>query len=166
MKRHPALTPLSREHHQLLVLAQVLKHDVPAYKNMPATPSEQRAYALERYTELLEPHFSWEEKVLFPLAERYGDKLQRLVAQVLEEHQALRDAFEKLPLAAEADLPQELDLLGRAVSADRPELAEPPLVIRIDDRRAAGTGRSMAHSCGHGARLAGSATAAAQSAAG
>ena len=118
MKRHPALTPLSREHHQLLVLAQVLKHDVPAYKNMPATPSEQRAYALERYTELLEPHFSWEEKVLFPLAERYGDKLQRLVAQVLEEHQALRDAFEKLPLAAEADLPQELDLLGRAISGN------------------------------------------------
>ena len=118
MKRHPALTPLSREHHQLLVLAQVLKHDVPAYKNMPATPNEQRAYALERYTELLEPHFSWEEKVLFPLAERYGDKLQRLVAQVLEEHQALRDAFEKLPLAAEADLPQELDLLGRAISAN------------------------------------------------
>ncbi|WP_367392770.1 hemerythrin domain-containing protein [Lewinella sp. LCG006] len=118
MKRHPALMPLSREHHQLLVLAQVLKHDVPAYKNMPATPNEQRAYALERYTDLIEAHFAWEEKVLLPLAERYGDKLQRLVTQVLAEHQALREAFEKLPITPEADLPQELDLLGRALSAN------------------------------------------------
>jgi iron-sulfur cluster repair protein YtfE (RIC family) len=118
MKRHPALMPLSRQHHQLLVLAQVLKHDVPAYKNMPATPSEQRAYALERYAKLIEPHFAWEEKVLLPLAERYGDKLQRLVAQVLTEHQALKEAFEKLPITSEADLPNELDLLGRALSAN------------------------------------------------
>lgn len=110
--------PLSRQHHQLLVLAQVLKHDVPAYKNMPTTPSEQRIYALERYAQLIEPHFAWEEKVLLPLAERYGDKLKRLVAQVLAEHQALKDAFEKLPVTLEADLPQELDLLGRALSAN------------------------------------------------
>ncbi|WP_156825741.1 hemerythrin domain-containing protein [Lewinella cohaerens] len=118
MKRHPALTPLSREHHQLLVLAQVLKQDVPAYKNMPVTPIEQRDYALERYTELIEPHFAWEEKVLLPLAKRYGDKLLRLSAQVLTEHDAIRKAFEQLAVTPEADLAQELDLLGRALSAN------------------------------------------------
>ena len=118
MKRHPALTPLSREHHLLLVLAQVLKQDVPAYKNMPATPAEQRAYALEQYAQLIEPHFAWEEKVLLPLAKRYGDKLQRLVEQVQAEHQSLRSAFEQLPSVNVEELPQVLDLLGRELAAN------------------------------------------------
>jgi hypothetical protein len=118
MKRHPALTPLSREHHLLLVLAQVLKQDVPAYKNMPSTPVDQRAYALAQYTDLIAPHFAWEEKVLLPLAERYGDKLKHIVAQVLQEHAALRKAFENLPAANTADLPQQLDLLGRQLAAN------------------------------------------------
>lgn len=118
MKRHPALTPLSREHHLLLVLAQVLKQDVPAYKNMPTTPDEQREYALDQYITLIEPHFAWEEKVLLPLANRYGHKLQRMVSQVRVEHQSLRKAFEQLTSADTAELPQLLDLLGRELAAN------------------------------------------------
>ena len=118
MKRHPALTPLSREHHLLLVLAQVLKQDVPAYRNMPATPAAQRNYALEQYERLIEPHFAWEDKVLLPLAARYGDKLRKLAEQALREHGELRDAFRDLPPEDDDDLPQQLDLLGRRLAAN------------------------------------------------
>ena len=35
MKRHSSLVPYSQDHHKILVLAQVLKKDVPDYKGMP-----------------------------------------------------------------------------------------------------------------------------------
>lgn len=125
MKRHEALVPLSREHHQLLILAQVLKQDVPAFRNMPDTPETQRNYALERYQQILSPHFRWEEEVLLPLAEKYGDKLQRMAQQVRDEHAALREAFDRLVDATAEDLPQQLDLLGRQLAAH----------VRFEERR-------------------------------
>jgi len=117
MKRHEALVPLSREHHHLLILAQVLKHDVPAYPNMPTTPAEQRTYALARFDDLLSAHFRWEEEVLLPLAERYGDKLCRLAHQVRTDHAAIRTAFDNLKTATDLDLPQQLDALGHQLAA-------------------------------------------------
>lgn len=125
MKRHEALVPLSREHHQLLILAQVLKQDVPAYKNMPSTPEAQRTYALDRYQQILSPHFRWEEEVLLPLAERYGDKLTTMAQQVRDEHRELRAAFDRLVDAPTSDLPQQLDLLGRQLAAH----------VRFEERR-------------------------------
>ncbi|MEL6972906.1 MAG: hemerythrin domain-containing protein [Bacteroidota bacterium] len=125
MKRHEALVPLSRDHHQLLILAQVLKQDVPAYKNMPTTPDAQRNFALERYQQIISPHFRWEEEVLLPLAEKYGDKLQRQADQVRDEHQALREAFDRLVDAPLEDLPQQLDMLGRQLAAH----------VRFEERR-------------------------------
>ena len=117
MKRHEALVPLSREHHHLLILAQVLKHDVPAYPNMPTTPAEQRAYALARFDDLLSAHFRWEEEAILPLAERYGDKLCRLANQVRTDHAAIRTAFDNLKTATDQDLPQQLDALGHQLAA-------------------------------------------------
>ena len=125
MKRHEALIPLSRDHHQLLILAQVLKQDVPAYKNMPTTPEGQRDYALERFQKVISPHFRWEEEVLLPLAEKYGDKLQRQAQQVRDEHKDLRKAFAQLLDASVEDLPQQLDLLGRQIAAH----------VRFEERR-------------------------------
>lgn len=101
----------------MLILAQVLKQDVPPYKNMPATAEEQRIYALSRFQTLVSPHFRWEEEVLLPLAENYGDKLIQLAKKVREEHQSLRQGFTDLVNAPEADLAQQMDLLGRQLAA-------------------------------------------------
>ncbi len=73
MKRHEALIPLSREHHGALLLAQVLKSDVPDYKGMPTLPAEKAAYALETFTNTLQPHFKKEELLMQKVMGRNDD---------------------------------------------------------------------------------------------
>ena len=63
--------------------------------------------------------------MLLPLAEKYGDKLQRQAQQVREEHEALRTAFARLVDAPVEALPQQLDMLGRQLAAH----------VRFEERR-------------------------------
>ena len=46
MKRHEALAPLSRDHHEALILSQLLKKDSPAYKGLPVTVEGKVNYAV------------------------------------------------------------------------------------------------------------------------
>ncbi len=70
MKRHPALYPLSHDHHQGLILAQQLKKGAPQYKGMPSTLEEKKNYTISFYNNELKKHFYDEEKILFPLCKR------------------------------------------------------------------------------------------------
>ena len=64
MKRHEALAPLSREHHEALILAQLLKKGVPAYKGLPTDTAGKISYARQLYADKLRRHFLDEEKIL------------------------------------------------------------------------------------------------------
>jgi hypothetical protein len=64
MKRHPALAPLSRDHHHALVLAQRLRR---AGEQDAAGAAEA---FLEHWIEEERLHFRLEENELFPLVER------------------------------------------------------------------------------------------------
>ena len=61
MKRHEALAPLSREHHNTLMLAQLLKKDAPVYKGLPANVKDKAVYALQQFEEMIKDHFQQEE---------------------------------------------------------------------------------------------------------
>lgn len=43
-KRHKTLIPLSKSHHQVLMLAQILRSDVPSFKGMPDSLREKIDY--------------------------------------------------------------------------------------------------------------------------
>ncbi len=116
MLRHPLLVPFSREHHQFLILAQVLRNDVPDYRGMPTTPAGKREYALDQYAQLVAPHFEQEESWLFPVAQQGGLQLRDMVRQLQEEHRQIRARFELLPEVAEADLSQQLHDLALLIS--------------------------------------------------
>ncbi|HAA15020.1 MAG TPA: hypothetical protein DCE41_26330 [Cytophagales bacterium] len=93
MKRHPSLIPTSREHHQMLMVAQLLKRDAPAYKGLPTDPEGKVAYAKRLWRDLIEDHLTLEENVLFPFAEEF-EELQVLVQELKTEHQALRKQWQ------------------------------------------------------------------------
>lgn len=110
LKRHPALIPLSRHHHKDLLLAQLLKRDVPNYKGLPTDTPGKVAFAKQEYEQRLRQHFSWEAEVLMPATRAYHEKLRVMAEQVQSEHQQIADLIHALsPISTS----EQLDQLGQ-----------------------------------------------------
>ncbi len=112
MKRHEALAPLSREHHQTLILAQLLKKGAPVYKGLPAKLKEKADYAKQQFEGGIKKHFQQEETILEKMKDSHGD-IKNIAAEIIQEHQQLTALF--LSLNTTADLETALDSLGTAL---------------------------------------------------
>jgi hemerythrin-like domain-containing protein len=112
MKRHETLAPLSRDHHEALILAQLLKKGAPVYKNLPAGPNEKAAYAVNFYINHLEKHFLQEE-IMLQKVKTYNRDIEKLREEIINEHQYLKTIF--LSLDKTDNLSVTLDILGRAL---------------------------------------------------
>ncbi len=112
MKRHESLAPLSREHHDALILAQLLKKGAPAYKNMPTSNEEKIAYALKMFRESLQDHFKKEESMLTKVQHCHAD-IEKRGLEIIAEHRELTALF----MALETKPGQEdlMDRLGNAL---------------------------------------------------
>lgn len=113
MKRHNSLIPLSKFHRSVLFLALVAKKNAPNVKGYPTTLEGKKDYALSFYERQLKDHFLLEEQKLFPAILGKNHDLDRLVDQIILEHQALKALFHKL--ANSNNLEYDLDKLGVAL---------------------------------------------------
>lgn len=111
LKRHPALIALSREHHDGLVVAQVLKRDVPAYRGMPSTPKDCLDFYKAKFKTALQPHFEQEEQRLFPLLKGRDSQIDVLIETLLMEHRELEAATQLSE--TDPELETRLDAVGR-----------------------------------------------------
>ncbi len=93
MKRYHSLVELSKEHHDGLILAQILKKGAPAYRDLPADAEGKRKYALQLYQDNLVRHFYKEEKILMPFCSGISTELDELFQRMLEEHKQLEKLF-------------------------------------------------------------------------
>lgn len=122
MRRDPALTGLSHQHHHALFHAQRLRR----------VTAENLADTLEAFagfwrTEGL-PHFAQEEQVLLPAFAAWGDARHALVARALTDHVELRQRAERL-LA----VPEEGETRGAVAAAQ--ELGERLAThVRMEER--------------------------------
>lgn len=91
MRRHEVLIPFSREHHQALLLAQLMKMGAPPYRGMPESPADKIRYAKVKAEQLLKPHFLREERVLFPFIAEKAPDLMKAYASLQGEHRLLLD---------------------------------------------------------------------------
>jgi len=96
MKRHPALHPLSHDHHQGLILAQQLKKGAPQYRGMPSSLDDKKVYAISFYKDELVKHFKDEEEILFPSVIGKNEKVDSLVEEVISEHRKLEALVNEL----------------------------------------------------------------------
>jgi hemerythrin-like domain-containing protein len=119
VKRDPGLATLSREHHQALVMAQLLRR----------TPAETVAVATATFVDFWinygQPHFRLEEEILLPAYAAHGDPYDPLVARALCEHVELRrlaDAAAHGPPGKVEPLRRLGDLLARHVHFEEREL--------------------------------------------
>lgn len=112
MKRHASLIPLSREHHDALLLARFLQKTTPPYKGFPTELPEKARYALNFYNEKLTEHFRQEEAII-PIVKGESAALDALMDEMVNEHIILRELFIQLNDHTELLLP--LDHLGKTL---------------------------------------------------
>lgn len=110
MKRHPALHPLSHDHHQGLILAQQLKKGAPQYKGMPATLEEKKNYSISFYKNDLKKHFKDEEKILFPLVKSKNKDVDKMIMEIISEHRKMETLIKDLEVTNQIE--NVLDELG------------------------------------------------------
>ena len=112
MKRHPALIPLSREHHGALILARLLQKDAPVYKGLPTDIQGKAEYASKFYQEELVKHFEDEEMVL-KLVIGVESNLDLMIETIYREHQELHKLFQSID--NHPDLISRLDQIGKTL---------------------------------------------------
>jgi iron-sulfur cluster repair protein YtfE (RIC family) len=115
MRRHPALVPLSRDHHDVLQLAEGLRKDGSAALRdlLPASLPERARYVQLFAVRHLEPHFTIEEQVLFPAARGRDAGLDAVIEDLHREHAEVAALVKELDCGH--DIEGTLDALGRTL---------------------------------------------------
>ncbi|MCL4791114.1 MAG: hemerythrin domain-containing protein [Gammaproteobacteria bacterium] len=124
-KRHPALIPVAREHHECLILAQRLMRGARVPDgDWPRDPVQQAAMLAEFFKRHLRQHFAIEEALVFPAACSAGSEAGALVLQLLDEHRDMESRVEQLAANPQV-MATELAAFGELLNAH----------IRLEDRQ-------------------------------
>ncbi|MDH7603825.1 MAG: hemerythrin domain-containing protein [Melioribacter sp.] len=110
MKRHKALIRLSREHHDGLILAQIIKKGAPHYKGMPSNLVDKKDYTINFFQNYLIKHFNDEENILMKLLQGKDTFLDKLFEQMINEHVEIKLLIDKIK--SEENYENYLDKLG------------------------------------------------------
>lgn len=123
-KRHPALVPVARDHHDGLLLAIRLQQgDRAELKLWSHDPTLQTEYVLAFYDQHLKRHFAVEEEQVFPLGRDIREAVP-IVIQLIEQHRQIASIVDGLRSAPPADRRPALHHLGRLLEEH----------IRLEDR--------------------------------
>jgi iron-sulfur cluster repair protein YtfE (RIC family) len=114
MKRHETIVPLSHDHYHALLMAQAVKKNFIKTDLGLSSVEDKLKYVINAYNTELIPHFNHEENILFPLANGKNDELDKLISEILEEHDRIHEAIAKIK---SGDLEQNLDDFGFLLEA-------------------------------------------------
>jgi len=123
MKRHPALVPLSREHHTGLVMAQrlILGRSTNPRSPWPSEVHGQADRLLLFFQEELQPHFDFEETELFARLLEWPteDALpwQPLLQDLVRDHVVMRALINELSIGRDVGLSDRLRAFGEQLRA-------------------------------------------------
>ena len=106
MKRHESLVPLSRDHHEGLLLAQrVQKGQSGApQSDWSEEPELQRDCVVEYFDAQLIYHFQAEEDFLFPLADQHLPQEEEITSILRKQHGQIRSLVSELRTASGVQL--------------------------------------------------------------
>ena len=102
MKRHPALVPLSRDHHHALVIARRLRH-----ATIQTAAETARAF-LAHWDAEQKQHFRLEEELLLPAYAAHGAPNHPAVLRMLLDHMLIRRDADQLANAPPLELLHDL----------------------------------------------------------
>jgi mannose-6-phosphate isomerase-like protein (cupin superfamily) len=138
MKRHPALIPLSHDHHHALVEARRLRRAADSDED----PEPVAAAFADFFAAVNVPHFREEEETLFPLVADF-DEARPLVVEALLDHQRLHALVAELQGSSEVRraMREIGELLEAHVRREERELF--PLIEKLAADRLEHAGRSI-----------------------
>lgn len=124
-KRHPALIPVARDHHECLILAQRLMRGGSASdREWPPEPVLQAGRLADFFDRHLQQHFVIEEELVFPAARSTSMQADDLVSQLLNEHREMTRQIRDLAANPQVTA-AELAAFGEFLNAH----------IRLEDRQ-------------------------------
>lgn len=130
MRRHVALIPFSKQHHQMLVLAQVLKLDVPDYKGMPVTLEGKIDFTKRKFEEIILPNINKHRRLLYPNILKWGfpdeglvEHLQEMEDEILKIGKAIREGHDYSEIQL-SDFGYSLDTLVRIKERELYEMVQ------------------------------------------
>jgi iron-sulfur cluster repair protein YtfE (RIC family) len=102
MKRHESLVPLSRDHHEGLLLAQRVQKgkSVAPQSDWPEERELQRDRVVDYFDTQLNDHFQAEEEFLFPLADQHLPQEEELTSLLRKQHGQIRSLIAELRTAS------------------------------------------------------------------
>ena len=109
MKRHKTIVPLSHDHYHALLMEQAIKKNFIKTDLGLSSVRDKIKYVANAYNTELIPHFNHEEAILFPLALGRDKELDKLISEILIEHDQIHEAVSKIN---EGDLEENLDNFG------------------------------------------------------
>lgn len=119
MKRHPSLVPLSRDHHDGLVLAQrlILGRSTNPRSAWPTERADQVGRLLAFFEDALRGHFETEEAHLFPIAVEQTGEIPEVARQLIGEHDEMRARIRSLEDDPTTRLDERLTAFGELLKA-------------------------------------------------
>lgn len=102
MKRHPSLIPLSREHHEVLILSQLIQKGGPQYKGLPETLEGKKEFAMTMFAKKILPHFEKEEAILKKVTHIH-ETITVLTDVIVKEHREIETLFAQLSSGSEME---------------------------------------------------------------
>ena len=113
-KRHPSLIPLSRDHHDGLLLALRLRQGKKALlTDWSHDLHWQAKYVVEFYNKNLMRHFEAEEKVLFPAMKKHAKESLKTIEILLNQHEEMRRSVKAFERRDEESLQDDLRDFGK-----------------------------------------------------
>jgi iron-sulfur cluster repair protein YtfE (RIC family) len=114
MKRHKTIIPLSHDHHVMLKMAQGIKKNFIKTDLGTSSINNKIKHVVHSYNTELLPHFNHEETILFPLAKGRDAELDKMIDDIIEEHDKIGVLISKLEVGNKE---QNLDDLGFLLEA-------------------------------------------------
>ena len=114
MQRHKSLVPLSRDHHEGLLLAVRLQQREKALLHLWSHDLHWQAeYVVKFFTDHLAQHFEEEENILFPKVLPYFKDKSDIIDRLINEHKELRSSIEFFRQPNESGLEGHLVQFGK-----------------------------------------------------
>ena len=132
MRRHENLIPLSREHHQLLVVAQVLRNDVAPYKGMPTNFDQKKVYLLDDKRTLLLKNLNFHRKTFYPDLRKRSDKFEEIIEQLMELEDVIIAHLMKANSIDEEAI-QEIAMTLQTIVRERERVLYEKVQIELED---------------------------------
>ena len=109
MKRHISIVPLSHDHYDGLFMAQSIKKNFIKTDLGLSSIGDKIKFVINAYNTELIPHFNHEEVILFPFAMGKDEELDKMINEILEEHDVIHKAASKI---SEGNLEENLNEFG------------------------------------------------------